>query len=457
MQGTRLKKAKALAHKYMSEHDFESAWGHISEGLNVEWEDPVLLYMAGMFFREKGHSAIAAHLFRRGVALDPKAVALWLHYGACLHDMHRYEEAIDCFKMVQGLNPKDVTSIANIAAAYVQMGKFSDALNVANHALSKIPDYGNALVTKALACLGLGRWGEGFKLYKHMYGNQITQRIYRQPEEPTWNGQKGQTVVVQSDQGLGDEIMYSSILPDMAKDCKKVILDCHPKLVNLFKRSFPEIDVYGTKKLKSGVDWVEQYEIDAHDHVSGIGRFYRTRDKDFPRKPYLVASGVLREKWRDKLKDLPIPLVGITWQGGLVTTMRETRSGTPAQWGEVMAQGGSFIDLSYHDSSKEIEGTGIIRFDLDKDDYDDTVALIAELDCVVSVTTSVVHVCGAIGKKCFVVVPKWPAWRYGVRRDDMQWYPQNSVQLFRQEQDEEDFLPAIKRLSLEYSTYIHRL
>jgi hypothetical protein len=112
---------------------------------------------------------------------------------------------------------------------------------------------------------------------------------------------------------------------------------------------------------------------------------------------------------------------------------------------------GTNIDLSYHDSTKEIERSG---FDikhplLDVNNYDDTIALIAALDQVVTVTTTVAHVCGALGREAAVLVPDVPTWRYAYRVDGGErliWYPKDSVRLFRRNPGEQDWTHAIKRV-----------
>jgi tetratricopeptide (TPR) repeat protein len=451
---SRIKKYKKLASEFIKLNEPEKAFPLISEVMNVNFDDPDALMLAGTWFRKKGHPGLATQFFRRAAALRPDKINPWLLFGACLHDCFFFDEAMQCFQRARQINPDEPAAFANMAASHVQMGEFADAFSYATEALKRDPTHKTALACRGMACLGLGRWKEGFKDYKHIYGDQVIIRVYRQPEEPEWDGTKGKTVVVQSDQGLGDEIRYASILQSMVKDCKKVILDCHPKLEKVFKRAFPEIDVYGTKKQNQGVKWVDNYEIDAHYHISGLGRFYRTRDKDFPRKPYLIPNPELVEKWRETLKDLPKPWVGIAWQGGLVGTGREFRSTDLAQWEPMISQGGTFVDLSYHDSAEEVEKSGISIFrpEINQSDYDDTLALLEALDLVVCVPTTVLHAAGAINKQAWVLVPRWTHWEFGKTREDMIWYPKGVVKLFRSKS--QDLVDTIQQMSDAYGEFL---
>lgn len=455
MAGTerRLKDLKRAAHEKLIK-DPEASFRHITDILNIDMDDPQGIYMAGCYFRKRGHSGAAANFFRRAVALQPDKINTWLHFGATLHDLHQYDAAMQAFQAAKAINHEEPSVYANMAASMVQTGNFAEALSYALEALKRAPDHNTALTCRGMAYLGLERWREGFRDYKHIYGGQIVRRVYCIPEEPEWNGEKGKTVVVQCDQGIGDEIRYASLLHDLSKDCK-VVLDCHPKLENLFKRSFPDISVHGSRKHR-GLEWPRQYNIEAHTHVSGLGRFYRSKDKDFPRKPYLVVDEGLKTKWRHILKDLPRPLVGIAWQGGLINTGREWRSTELTQWKPLVDLGGTFIDLSYHDSQIEVEQSElpIFRPQVNQDEYDDTLALLSELDLAVCVPTTVMHAMGAIGKPVWVLVPHWTPWEFGKRRDDMIWYPKDTIRLFRA--DKPEFDDTIQKIAEAYAASYDR-
>lgn len=428
---SRLKFLKKAAHEALRANDYERAWLSISDALNMNMDDPETLYMAGVFMRHKGHGGMAGQLFRRCCALEPNELNPWLHFGAALHDTHNYDAAIEVFRYCIQLEPRDAACYANIAACYQMKGQFADALNYTDKALGMRPKLEQAICVKAMACLGLERWKEGFELYKHLYGHQLKIRVYCQPEEPEWDGTKGQTVVVQADQGIGDEIRFASVLPDMARDCKQLILECNPRLEHVFRRAFPQLTVYGTKKERSALTWPLEYEIDAHYHISGLGRFYRHKDADFPRTAFLVPDDARVAKWRALLADKPKPWVGIAWVGGSITTGREHRSTALADWAPLIRQGGTFVDLSYHDSKAEAEASGVLHVDIDQQDYDDSLALVSVLDLTVCVPTAVLHAAGSLGKPCWVLVPQFPNWEFGRERSDMIWYSPDSVRLFR--------------------------
>jgi len=170
---------------------------------------------------------------------------------------------------------------------------------------------------------------------------------------------------------------------------------------------------------------------------------------------YITADETMKQKWTDWLSQFPKPWVGIAWEGGLVSTMKKMRSVPLEALAPVIEQGGTFIDMTYRDCSDEIALWNInskhqvIRPNVDDSNYEDTIALAAALDDVVSVTTALVHVCGALGRSASVIVPEVAQWRYQYRVDDggMIWYPKGSVQLYRQKPGEKTLEPAIARLA----------
>lgn len=440
----------------------EAAWNQINVVLNDEWERPDALYIAGLIQREQGNVAVAAHLFRRALAVEQTKVNLWMNYGACLHDMHLYDDARQAFEIVRSQLPNDPQPIANIASGYIQQGKLHDAMNFADDALAINPDNIIARIAKGYACLGLGRWRDAWKHCEALYGEHVATRIYnsKENEEPEWDGTKGLTVVVTCDQGIGDILLFSQCLNDMVADCKRVIVEGPKRLEDLFRRSFPDIHYYGTLG-QTNMPWVKDYKIDARINISFLGRFYRNKDSDFPRVPYIKPSQPLQKKWIDRLEKFSRPWVGIAWEGGLVSTMKKMRSVPLSAYGKLIEMGGTFIDMSYRDSMEEVarwnidNSNQVVHPFIDESNFDDTVALASVLDEVITVTTALAHICGSIGRQASVLVPTVAQWRYQYRiRDGMIWYPENSVRLYRQKPGEQTFEHAINRLAKDREVFL---
>lgn len=450
-----------VAHALVHAEKWPQAWAMVSELLNERPDDPELLYLAGAIMRNQGSVGMSLTFFSKALAHDKKQPNLWMHYGATLHDLHEWDDAIAAFDKVAKMCPTDPMPPANTAASYSQMGRWRECIEQADKAIALDPDCYIAHISKSFACFALGRWADGWKHGAHLYENHLAVRVYnaKDNEEPEWDGSPGKTVVVQCDQGIGDIIMFAQCLPAMAKDCKEVILECAERLVPLMKRNFPQLTVYGTLK-QAGQSWSLDHKIDAHVHISAIGRYYRTKAEDFPRNPYLTPDAARADKWRAWLADKPRPWVGVSWKGGIQRTLTHLRSLDLEQFAPVLEQNGTFVDLSYADNKAEIARwnikgrSQILIPPIDQTDYEDTLALLSVLDEVATVTTAVVHACGAMGRTARVLVPEAPMWRYAHRcGDGMIWYPEHSVRMYRRAPGEE-WASTIKRLAKDVA---HRI
>lgn len=429
--------------------DYDGAFTLLSAELNERPERPEALYLMGHILRARGDLGVALHLLGKALAYEQKQPNLWMSYGATLHDLHRHEEAIEAFGVVAKMLPNDAMPPANTSAALVNMGRWRECIEAAEIAQKSDPENYIAKISRTFAELALGRWKDAWKNADYLYGNHLTVRVYCDPEEPAWDGTKGQTVVVTCDQGIGDQIMFAQCLPEMAKDCKEVIVECSPRMEGFFRRNFPMCTVYGTLKDKTGLQWPKQHAIDAHIHISHLGKFYRNRNEDFPRKPYAVPRPDLVEKWTGWLSQFPKPWIGVSWKGGIQSTQKHLRSIDLADLAPVLNVPATFIDLSYMDNNAEVAAWNldndgqVIRPPIDTTDYDDTIALAAALDEIVTVTTSLVHVCGSIGRTALVLVPAVAQWRYAYHYGDgkhMIWYD-DGVTMYRQRGGEQWLMP----------------
>jgi tetratricopeptide (TPR) repeat protein len=429
------------AHAAVKRDDFTTAWKIANQYLNDEPESPEAHFILGSCLRASGNLGLALTTLSKALAKEQKQPNLWMTYAATLHDLNKWDDAEEAFKIVHKMLPNDAMPPANIGATYVQRGKWRDAINWCDKALKLDPESHIAKISKGFACLSLGRWKDAWQYSEALYGNHLQIRVYNEPdkEEPQWDGAPGKTVVVQCDQGVGDIIMFAQLIPRLQADCKHVIVECAERMAGLFRRNFPGVTVYGTLK-DQFVTWAKDHQIDASIHISYLGKFYLNMDQDFQRKAYITPNPELLNKWLGWLEQYPKPWIGVAWKGGLQQTQTHLRSIQLADLEPILDRPGTFFDLSYHDSAAEVAAwnidhkTQVIQPKLGKD-YDDTIAFVAALDKVATVTTTVAHVCGALGRKASVLVPEIAQWRYAYmcgNGTEMLWYSPDSVKLYRQ-------------------------
>ncbi|MFN3582377.1 tetratricopeptide repeat protein [Phenylobacterium sp.] len=243
----------------------------------------------------------------------------------------------------------------------------------------------------------------------------------------------GRRVLLVPEQGLGDQVMFASVFPDVARLASQVVVACDDRLAGLFASSFPaNVRINGQAALSRS-------DFEVAIAMGSAPRLFRNSPGDFPGTPYLRPRPEVQAKWAERLGPRPPGLrIGLSWRGGSVGTGSRRRSLEIAQLKPVLnLPGCEFVSLQYGDVAAEIAaanrklGADIRSFPkAEIEDYEELAGLVLNLDAVVSVQTAVVHLCGALGQACLGLLPANPEWRYGLTGESMPWY--RSVRLFRQ-------------------------
>jgi Tfp pilus assembly protein PilF len=232
--------------------DVETGIKLANDALNSDFNNAMALFQMGYGFLKSEKYGLAYQMFMRSAQLQPNRAEPWNNAGMCHQETWNLEDAERCFRKAMQLEPDNQASMSNLALIYINRCMPQEALKWISRAekAGTEPNW-QSQDNKALALLMLGRWKEGWATYRSTagYHKQRQLRAYNNPEEPMWEGQPG-TVVVYGNQGLGDEIAFSSCIPD-AMQKAEIIIDCDHRLEGLFKRSFPEAKVYGTRHMPS--------------------------------------------------------------------------------------------------------------------------------------------------------------------------------------------------------------
>lgn len=431
-----------------------------NEVLNEKFDQPEALFLIGQCLLKAGKTGFAHAVYMHFLQLKPNVASAWNNLGKCYLDMNLLDEAEGCMKRVIKLEPKDSAALCNLGLVHLNRCETKLSIEYSGRALKLNPDSINAQHNLGLAHLMEGNWKEGWPNYASSVGCNVDrkERVYR--EESRWDGSKGKCVIAYGEQGLGDEISFASCIPDLIKDCSETVIECDSRLEGLFKRSFPQASIHGTR-FKEWIDWMDQHDLEGRVAFGTLPMYYRNETKDFPGTPYLVAEPQRRIQWRALLASLgDKPKIGLSWQGGMNKTGKARRSVSLESLLPILRQDATFISLQYKNAEEEIklmEEKHDIKIHhwpraVEAKDYDETAALVAELDMVISVTTAVIHLSGSLGIPCLVLTPKNPMWRYGLTEETMPWY--KSVTIIRQK-NASDWLDPIHECALRLRNFIN--
>lgn len=425
--------------------DPDEAVRKASELLDKNHEDALALFIVGTVYAKAERYGLAANIFKRICGLRPDRAEAWNNLGMSLSGMGVNVKARQAFQEAWK-RQKTATFAANIGMTYLEQREHKKAVEWCNKALEIDPQSKAAKTTRGMCNLATGNWKQGWADNAHSLGNKFRKETQFK-EEGRWDGSPGKNLVIYGEQGLGDEIMYASCVPDAQKVSASVMLECDKRLEGLFRRSFPGVHVYGTRR-QNEVEWPARHEIDARVACGQLPEFFRHSPESCPGTPYLVADPERRLQWRALLDSLgPKPKIGIAWSGGSKhNNPAQRNAGLKAFKPLIDAIDADWISLQYKDPTKEIEESGLPvkhwKRACETDDYDDTAALVAELDCVIGVHTSVHHLAGALGVPGIILTHTGSPWIYAL--DVIPWY--GSARLFKQREGE-PWVKTIERLS----------
>lgn len=420
----RLKYAKSLAKTEPDEalriccnimdEDMDGAYGQMA------------LFMSGFLMMEAERYGLAYHIYERCAQLNPSVSEIYSNMGMCLEEYDTHK-AIRMFQKSYQMNPDNAHSYANEGLLHLQTGRPDKCVDLSNKALELAPDLRSAQHNKGLAKLMLREWNDGWQLYFDTLG--VKHRERRDYGLPEWGGEPG-TVIIYGEQGVGDEIMFASCVPDLL-ETNDVIIDCDSRLKGLFSRSF-DCPVYGTRFHKES-PILDNHKADYQCAFGQLPHFYRNSEESFPGSPYLTVDPERCIQWRALFDTFKGRKIGVAWSGGLPNTGHKKRTLTPDDLSCIFNDNDTFISLEYNPVPDEV----IEKYSLKSypratakgGDIDDLAALVANLDLVVTACTTVVYVAGALGIPCIVLVPREPGYRYHLA-GSFPWY--ESVRLVRQ-------------------------
>ena len=422
--------------------------------LSQNHDNPGLLATMGTLYLQSGKYGLAIHMLEAAKEKKFAGSDVLSNLSLAYKNSGQSEKARDYIE--QACSDPDPCSgaLANYSGFFTNTGTPDKAIELCDKALAKEPQMVVAHWNKALALMELGEWDKAWD--EHEWGLKGTKGISPMRVDrvigdiPMWDGTPGKTVVIIGEQGLGDEIMFASMVPDM-KQVGNVVLECHKRLVTLFEKSF-DVPCYGTRE-DTTINWVDRQKIDYRVHIGSLGKWFRRSKEAFPGTPYLKAEPLLPKG--KKLR------VGISWFGGGAKHGRiKTRTVPLSWWQPILGQDCEFVSVQYKDMSKELETVKNLGYDIQTfdwmgdqlEDYYKTAQVVASCDLVISVCTSVIHLAGALGVPCWVMTPNKPAWRYGVK-GPMPWY--RSVRLYRQQLNQ-PWGEVVNRVAEDLSALLER-
>lgn len=374
-------------------------------------------------------SAEATIYTKHALKLKSDRKILTIHAQA-LYKMGRYLEALDCFECILAEDPKNCIAMGQRALCLTQVNRYEEALVGYQQAVecSKNKDawlYYNY----SLCLLAMGNLPLGFSYFENRWLTVLLERrrAWTMPEYASAKKLQGKTILVHSEQGLGDSIQFFRYIPMLLQMGARVILEIQPALIPLFLGWRHTICFIAQGSPLPSCDY--------HCPMMSLAIWFKTEMNTIPSPiPYLFPDIHAFENCQRKFANSKRSRVGIAWRGSLLNAMNPKRSIELITLLRVHHPHFDFFclqnDVNFEEK-KQLDRYRIAYHSLELDTMRGTAALIASLDLVITIDTSIAHLAAAMGKAVWILLPFSADWRWFLQRKDSPWYP--NVKLFRQE------------------------
>ncbi len=377
--------------------------------------------------RAQGQLPAAEALLAPALARAPEAAELWLTLGSTYREMGDFIRAAEHYREALALRPDYVPALVNLADLLTDDGDVEAALALYGRAIAREPDNAQARLNRAILHLLKGNLKDGWRDYGARL-NVAGKAPVAEHKLPRWTGGslKRTRLLVTAEQGVGDQIMFASMIPDLAaraaRDGGTVLLECEPRLVDLFARSFPGVTVHGwdleTRRgiAHSRYGWLKSTGgANAFIEMGSVAKILRGSLGDFPASnAYLIPNPLELAQFGGVLSGTgPSPFIGVCWRSGNVAGHRAMQYAPREAWARFIAElPGTVVCVQYDAGHDEIEALAemsgrpiVVLEGLDqKNELDRTSALLASLDAVVSAPTAVSWLAAGTGVDTYKIL-----------------------------------------------------
>lgn len=415
--------------------------------------------------REQSRFIEAIDLLKSLLADHPAEAPLWEALGTVLSAQGDHDTALVFFTEALRLAPGNLHARFHHGCALLECGQMQEGLAEVITCAEGFSDPDNrtsAAITAAQASLAVGDLTNGWRWYQARHKRGAQGEVHYGLDLPRYETGKnlsGKRLFLSAEQGLGDEVLFASILPDVQDEVAALGIAVEPRLVSLFQRSFPAATVVAHRTRTVDGRIIRDFpdlataDFDLYGVMGDLLPVKRARIADFPaHNSFLHPAPDRVAHWQAHLAMLgPKPKVGLLWKSLKANAQRDRYFAPFAEWQSLMTtEDVTFINLQYGDTAAEQSLAGLTLHtpaDIDlKDDLDDLAALCAACDLVLGPSNATTNIAAACGVKTWIV--STPGTWLPLGQSNYPWYP--TARLFAP-QSLKDWSPVMADIKTELS------
>ncbi len=430
-------------------NDFVSAEKYLISALRIDSANTEAKYTLSALYTETGRLNEAESLLFEVLSDKPDHYDAWITLGEIKFREFQFDKAIEIFTKSFQIDKNRWDAPFNIGVAYQEMGEPESSLLFLNQAIALASDNYNVHLALAEILFTLKNFSEGWTEYEYRLEHPIF--LERNFTIPKWNGEPllGKSIFIFEEQGSGDTFQYLRYLRFLKEAGAKIIFQAkshhHRLLVN-----HKDID------LLIDSDTIPDFEIiDFYSPLLSIPRFiWEAQQQATSLVPYINTSSITSDIAGSINFNTSKMKIGISWCGNTYSKVNKKRHCTLSDILPLLnIKGVQFYSLQVGTPADELKllDNSIEIIDASKviNDYADTAEIIANMDLVITIDSSIAHLAGAMGKKTFLMLAKVPDWRWIQNSSKSEWYPNTT--LFPQD-EYGDWSGAVQKVKEEILT-----
>jgi len=419
-----------LAQALQSAKRYDEAIEEYERALKIKPDMLAVLMNLGNLLMERSSFEAAEEWYRRAGKLDPKLALVPYNLGGLFQAQQKADKAIAAYTEALRLDPQHAEALNNLGIVYKDNGQFDAAMECFEQGLKIKPDDRRAQCNIGITSLIQGKWTQGWPLYEWRWEGSEPQTLRPATPLPQWTGETsatGDSLLLFCEQGWGDKLQFARYIPLAQKKFPagvSVIIEA--PLQDLFRRSFPDVEIL--KEVPS-----EQNRWQWHAPLMSLPLAFGTTLETIPHAtPYLAPDAQKVAYWKDKISalDLNTRKIGIVWKPGKFMKSAKWKALSFQQVKPLLELPGLSWFSLLKEPDPEMEAGRLIDWSAEFTDFDDTAALMMNMDLIISVDTSIAHLAGALNLPVWMLNRYASDWRWLWRREDSPWYP--SMRIFNQ-------------------------
>ena len=393
----------------------------------------------GGILRELGELEEAELLTRRAIQINPDFAIAYSNLGTILRDLGKLEEAELAMRRAIQINPDFADAHYNLGNALRDLGKLKAAKISYIKTIQIKPDYADSYFDLSLIELQEGNYQSGLENYEFRFMKKKPAITHGKPKSKRINNKKfnkGEKLIVVSEQGLGDTLQYMRYIPYLRNQGFDISVCAQEKLHTLIKSSGVDpkpLSPAQTNNISKG-QWIPLLSLPRYLQVNP--------NNPIISEPYIFSTDELRKKWKNILSNEKRPIIGINWQGNPKIEKNNLKGRSlPLETFSTVAKNNNlkFLSLQKGFGSEQLDDCSFKNKFVESQpqinstwDFLENAAIIDNCDLIITSDTSIAHLAGGMGKTTWLLLHHLPEWRWGLERKSTFWYP--TMTLFRQKE-----------------------